>query len=216
MVFLCNPNNPDGRLLSRDDVESLVRYCNENDIIAVVDEAFIDLADPAQSVVHLVDDHDNFLVMRSLTKCFAIPGLRLGFGVAGKETARLLNNARLTWNLDSIAAEVGIFYMDNADSHLDVSRAYIKRERDWLCDKIGHIKGIKPLDAGANYFLIDVAGTGMMSGEFAERMLEERIIVRDCNSFSMLGDSYIRLAVRTREENERLVKALCKAAGGVS
>jgi threonine-phosphate decarboxylase len=104
--------------------------------------------------------------------------------------------------------------MDNADSYLGMSRAYVKREREWLADLIGSIRGIKTIPASANYFLIDVAGTGMTSGEFAEKMLDERIIVRDCSSFPMLGNSYVRLAVRTREENERLVKALRKAAGG--
>lgn len=213
IVFICNPNNPDGRLIGRKDVEGIVSHCAEKDVIAVVDEAFIDLADPAQSVAGLVDEYENLLVMRSLTKCFAIPGLRLGFGIANKASAEVLNNARLTWNLDSIAAETGIYYMDNADSHLEVSRAFVKRERDWLADSIAPIKGIKPLPASANYFLIDVAGTGMMSGEFAERMLEEGVVVRDCSSFSMLGDTYVRLAVRAREENERLVRALHKAAG---
>lgn len=213
IVFLCNPNNPDGRLLPRNDVESLIEYCAGKDVIAVVDEAFIDLADPEQSVAQLVDKYENLLVMRSLTKCFAIPGLRLGFGIANKASAEVLNNARLTWNLDSIAAEAGIYYMDSSDSYLDVSRAYVKREREWLADAIRDIKGIKPLPASANYFLIDVAGTGTTSGEFSERMLENHVIVRDCSSFSMLGDTYLRLAVRTREENERLVEALRKAAG---
>jgi len=214
IVFLCNPNNPDGRLLPRNDVESLVKYCEEEGVIAVVDEAFIDLADPGQSVAQLVDKYEDLLVMRSLTKCFSIPGLRLGFGIANKASAEVLNNARLTWNLDSIAAEAGIYYMDNSDSYLDVSRAYVKRERDWLASSIRDIRGIKPLPASANYFLVDVAGTGMTSGEFAEKMLAERVIVRDCSSFTMLGDTYIRLAVRAREENERLVEALRKAAGG--
>lgn len=213
MVFICNPNNPDGRLLPRDDVESLVKYCNDKDVIAVVDEAFIDLADPEQSVAQLVDTHESLLVMRSLTKCFSIPGLRLGFGIANKASAGVLNNARLTWNLDSIAAEAGIYYMDSSDSYLDVSRAYVQREREWLAGAIGKIPGVKPLPASANYFLVDVAGTGVTSGEFTERMLGERVIVRDCGSFSMLGDTYVRLAVRTREENERLVEALRKAAG---
>ena len=212
IVFICNPNNPDGRLIQRKDVEVIVSHCREKDVIAVVDEAFVDLADPAQSVARLVEEYDNLLVMRSLTKCFAIPGLRLGFGISDKASAEVLNNARLTWNLDSIAAETGIYYMDNADSHLEVSRAFVKREREWLAKAIGSIKGIKPLPASANYFLIDVAGTGMMSGEFAGRMLGEGVVVRDCSSFSMLGDTYIRLAVRAREENERLVAALRRVA----
>lgn len=212
-AFLCNPNNPDGRLLPANEVEAMVRFCEENDIAAIIDEAFIDLADPGQSVAHLIETYDNLLVMRSLTKSFAIPGLRLGFGIAGKATADVLNKARLTWNLDSIAAEVGIYYMDNVNSYLEVSRSYIKREREWLADRIGAIKGVKPLPASANYFLIDISGTGMTAGEFTENMLGERIIVRDCSSFNMQGDTYIRLAVRSREDNERLVAALKKVAG---
>ncbi len=212
-AFICNPNNPDGRLLSAKEVEAVIAYCRENDVTVIVDEAFIDLADPLQSVAGLVEAYENLLVMRSLTKCFAIPGLRLGFGVASKDTAEALNRARLTWNLDSIAAEAGIYFMDGAGSHLGLSRSYIKREREWLFDRIGAVEGLKPLPSSANYFLVDVSGAGMTSGEFAEKMLGERIIVRDCSSFNMLGDSYIRLAVRSREDNERLVTALGKVAG---
>ncbi len=212
-AFFCNPNNPDGTLLSAGDVESIVKFCRENDVIAVVDEAFIDLADPAQSVAGLVDMYENLLVMRSLTKCFSVPGLRLGFGIACRETADVLNRARLTWNLDGIAAEAGIYLMDNADSRLAVSRSFIQRERDWLIGRIGAIEGIKPLPASANYFLADVGGTGMTSTEFAERMLGEGIVVRDCSSFNMMGDSFVRLAVRSREDNLRLVRAMEKVAG---
>lgn len=211
IAFFCNPNNPDGRLLSATDVEHVVQYCREHDILSVVDEAFIDLADPTQSVAGLVEKYDNLLVMRSLTKCFAIPGMRLGFGISGKAAADILNSARLTWNLDSMAAEIGAYYMDNAGACLEASRAYIEKERAWLIGSIGRIKGISPQPSSANYFIADVSGTGMTAGELAERMLRERIIVRDCASFGL--PYHVRLAVRTREDNERLVEAIGKAAG---
>jgi threonine-phosphate decarboxylase len=211
MAFFCNPNNPDGRLRTAEQMEEIIKYCDDNDMIAVVDEAFIDLSDPGQSVAGLVEKYDNLLVMRSLTKCFAIPGMRLGFGISSKTTADALNKARLTWNMDSLAVEAGIFYMDNADGHLEASRAYIKKEREWLADEIKLIRGIKPLPASANYFLADVSGAGMSPTVFADKMLEERIIVRDCGSFQMRD--CIRLAVRSHEDNVRLVDALRKVAG---
>jgi len=211
MAFFCNPNNPDGRLLTAERMEEIIKYCSDNEIIAVVDEAFIDLADPGQSVAGLVEKYDHLLVMRSLTKCFAIPGMRLGFGISNKKTAVVLNAARLTWNLDSLAVEAGIYYMDNADSRLEESRAYIKKEREWLAGEIKTIGGIRPLPASANYFIADVSGTGMSPGEFADKMLEERIIVRDCDSFKMPG--FIRLAVRSHEDNVRLLDSLRKVAG---
>lgn len=212
-AFLCNPNNPDGLLLPRNEVERVVRYCRDNGILVVVDEAFIDLADPAQSVVQLVESYDNLLVMRSLTKCFAIPGLRLGFGVAGRDAAHILNMARLTWNLDSIAVEAGIYLMDNAGSCLEASRDFIKREREWLASRIGEIGGLRALPSSVNYFLVDVSGTGMTSGEFAEKMMRERIIVRNCSSFPLMDGQYIRVAVRNHEENMRLIDALSRVAG---
>ncbi|HEY3422292.1 MAG TPA: threonine-phosphate decarboxylase [Methanocellaceae archaeon] len=215
-TFLCNPNNPDGELMSKGDVLQLVDYCKKNNIIVVVDEAFIDLADPEQSVASHVDEYDNLLVLRSLTKCFAIPGFRLGFGVTSKENASLLNKVRLTWNLDSISSEVGIYYMDTSKAYLDVSRTYVHREREWLFDQISAIKGVKALPTSANYFLLDIGLIGLSSTEFTARMLCEKILVRDCGSFKMLGYPCVRLAVRTREVNVRLVSALKKVAGALN
>jgi threonine-phosphate decarboxylase len=212
-VFFCNPNNPDGRLVKADFVLRLVKYCQEHGIAIAVDEAFIDLADPRHSVARHVEEFDNLLVLRSLTKCFAIPGFRLGFGVAGREAAEALNVIRLTWNIDSVAAEAGTFYMNEAASYLSLSREYVKREREWLAAHIMEIDGLRALPSSVNYFLVDVSGTGMTSERFAARMLNEGIVVRDCASFKMLGETFVRLAVRPREENERLIRALKTVAG---
>ncbi|OPY25366.1 MAG: Aspartate aminotransferase [Methanocella sp. PtaU1.Bin125] len=214
-TFFCNPNNPDGRLMPAGFVLKLADYCRERGIALAVDEAFIDLADPGQSVARHVEGYDNLLVLRSLTKCFAIPGFRLGFGVACREAADALNVIRLTWNVDSVAAETGAYYMDHASSYLGLSREFIRREREWMAGEIAAIKGLTMVPSSVNFFLVDVSGAGKTSSEFAARMLERGIVVRDCSSFRMLGDSYVRLAVRTREENERLVKALKAAAGSL-
>jgi threonine-phosphate decarboxylase len=212
-TFLCNPNNPDGTLMSKEAVLHVADYCKKNNVMVVVDEAFIDLADPEQSVAGLVEEYDNMLVLRSLTKCFAIPGFRLGFGVTARENASLLNKIRLTWNMDSISSEVGIYYMDTSKAYLDVSRTYVHREREWLFDQIAAIKGVKAVPTSVNYFLLDIGHGGLSSAEFTARMLHEKIIVRDCSSFKMLDDPCVRLAVRTREENVKLISALKKVAG---
>jgi threonine-phosphate decarboxylase len=212
-LFLCNPNNPDGRLIKAKQVLEIAGYCREKGIALVVDEAFIDLADPGQSVARHVEKFDNMMVLRSLTKCFAIPGLRLGFGIACREVADALNVVRLTWNVDSVAAEAGIYYMDHAAQHLGLSREFVRREREWLADGIGRIAGLRALPSSANYFLLDVSGLGMSSSGFTARMLDQGIVVRDCSSFKMLGNTFVRLAVRTRDENERLIRALRAVAG---
>ena len=153
------------------------------------------------------------LVLRSLTKCFAIPGFRLGFGVMNARDADQFNVLRLTWNIDSVAADVGAYYMDIAGPYLRCPRAYIKREREQMMEGIAGMPGLRALPASANYFLLDVGGLGMTATEFTGKMLDQNILVRDCASFKMLGDTYVRLAVRTHEENERLLKALKTVAG---
>ncbi len=215
-TFLCNPNNPDGQLTSKEDILHVVDHCRNNNVIVVVDEAFIDLADPEQSVAGYVDEYDNLLVLRSLTKCFAIPGFRLGFGVASTENANLLNKIRLTWNMSSVSSDVGVYYMDTSKAYLDVSRTYVQREREWLFSQISVIKGVKAIPSSANYFLLDISHSSLSSTEFTARMLSEKIIVRDCSSFKMLDDPCVRLAVRTREENVRLISALKKVAGAIN
>jgi threonine-phosphate decarboxylase len=176
-VFFCNP---DGRPVKADFVLQLVRYCQEHGIAIAVDEAFIDLADLGQSVARHVEEFDNLLVLRSLTKCFAIPGFQLGFGVAGREAAEALNVIRLAWNIDSVAAEAGTYYMNEAASYLSLSREYVKRERGWLAAHIKEIDSLRALPPSVNYFLMDVSGTGMTSERFTTRMLNEGIVVRDC------------------------------------
>ncbi|HMK46362.1 MAG TPA: threonine-phosphate decarboxylase [Methanocella sp.] len=212
-AFICNPNNPDGTLIGRGQVLDIADHCKSKRIMVIVDEAFIDLADPEQSVAGEVEAFDNLLVLRSLTKCFAIPGFRLGFGVVGKADAGRLNIARLTWNIDSVAADIGAYYMDTAGPLLNDSREYVRRERERMYMEIGRIPGLRPFKASANYFLLEAGGLGLNSGEFAEKMLDQKILVRDCSSFKMPGDSYVRLAVRTHNENNRLLKALKTVAG---
>jgi histidinol-phosphate/aromatic aminotransferase/cobyric acid decarboxylase-like protein len=114
-AFICNPNNPTGVLLPNEEIASLAERCEENETFLLVDEAFIELSDPDQSVANLAPKAEYLFVMRSLTKSFGVPGLRLGFGVANPAVAEIMDRARIPWSLGSIAAAAGSYLLGEDD-----------------------------------------------------------------------------------------------------
>jgi threonine-phosphate decarboxylase len=214
ILFVCTPNNPTGRLLSREQIISLAEKCSLHKTILFVDEAFIELADPSQSVADMVEGNEFLFIQRSLTKAFAIPGIRMGFGIASTSFAKVLNNARLSWNLGCIADTVAtaLLNMEGGQNsrYLIESREFIERERDFLMQKLSR-RGFKPIESNVNYIFVDISDLSLNSTELAERTASHGVLIRDCSSFQEIGDNFIRVAVRTREENEKIASTIKQA-----
>jgi threonine-phosphate decarboxylase len=208
LLFLCNPNNPTGRLLPAGRVTDLADRCEERETFLLVDEAFIELCDPSESVAALAPQREFLFVMRSLTKSFGVPGLRLGFGVTNVALAGILNLARIPWSIGSLAAAAGE-YLLGCEEHLVRSRLLIKTELAWLEFALREL-GLQPLPSKVNFMLVNIEPSGLASDDLAKRTMAQGVLVRDCQSFG-LGKSYIRVAVRGHSENERLIAALKKA-----
>jgi len=207
-IFLCNPNNPTGSLINRKDVISLAEKCTSSEVFLIVDEAFIELSDPLESIADIAASNDFVIVLRSVTKTFAVPGLRIGFAVASPGFAGLLNNIRLHWNMNSIAATVCEKLLGNNQNYLKRTLTLLKREREWLSLKLGSFRGFKPYPSDTNFILIDLGDFGMGSVDLTQRMLTEGIIIRDCASFDL--KNHIRVAVRKRSENIKLIEAFTR------
>ena len=218
-IIFCNPNNPTGVLTKKSDMIRFAQRCVDAETFLLVDEAFIELSDPTQSVANIISvvaaGSDYVMVMRSLTKVFSIAGLRIGFGVVGAGVSDVFNTCRLTWNVGSIAERVGTQILNlctqeaqEPDSFIARSLLYIQGEREWLTERLLAIRGFKPLPSDVNYILIDITDFGMDSVEFTARMKQHNVLVRDCSSFKTLGTDYIRVAVRTREDNEILIHTI--------
>lgn len=171
-----------------------------------MDEAFIELSDPEHSIADVAAENDFVFVLRSLTKCFAVPGIRIGYGIGSVRLTELLDRARLPWNLNIFADVIGVHLLKNPE-YLERSRKFIKTEREWLINRLSGIRGIRPLKSKANFILLDISGTGLASREITRRMLGHGIQVRDCSSFRSLDEDHVRVAVRTRAENEGLAAA---------
>lgn len=208
LLFLCNPNNPTGRLLSAGQVTDLADKCEEAETFLLVDEAFIELSEPKESVAALAPHREFLFVMRSLTKSFGVPGLRLGFGVTNETLAGILNRARIPWSIGSIAAAAAT-YLLGCEEHLEQSRIVIREELAWLESALQGL-GLLPLPSRVNFILVNIGPCGLASDVLAQRTMREGVLVRDCQSFG-LGKNYIRVAVRNRNENERLMAVLEKA-----
>ncbi|PIE02754.1 MAG: threonine-phosphate decarboxylase [Acidobacteria bacterium] len=209
MLFVCNPNNPTGQLFPREQLEKLANRCTRQKTLLFVDEAFIELADPSQSIVKLVEDHHYLVIQRSLTKAFAIPGIRMGFAVASPRLANTLNRARLSWNMGCVAETIAIalLSMEGGENSpfLVNSRTFIEQERQFLTGQLAN-QGVKVHNSSANYLYLDISELQLNAIELAELMASRGVLIRDCSSFQHSGVNHLRIAIRKRAENRRLVQ----------
>ncbi len=206
IAFLCNPNNPTGRLLSGSDVLRIADAGRKLSCFLVVDEAFIDFC-PAASVVEEVASNPWLIVLRSLTKFYALSGIRLGYGVFHPSVAEKMRVCKEPWTVNSLALAAGLASLEDV-SYGKASLEAMEREKSFLEEALGKA-GIEFVPSAANYYLLRIPGK-----PHAAAALEQKgILVRQCENFASLDPSYIRTAVRSRAENERLVKELAGLCG---
>lgn len=209
VLFICNPNNPTGNLTSREDIREITEAAGQLGKMVIVDEAFMDfVTDPGQySVIDLIPRFDNLFVLYSMTKFHAIPGLRLGIGLGNPQLIEKINQIRDPWNVNCLAQIAGIASLQD-EQYFKATVAYVAEEKEYLFNKIKAIEGLSPFPPSVNYIFIDVTETGYSASEIANILGSEGILIRDCSSYKNLGSTFIRVAVRKREENDRLVEAL--------
>lgn len=199
-VLVCDPNNPTGDVYRREDVVDLCRRCSDADTVAVVDEAFLPYTD-RRSVAGV----EGAVVVRSLTKIYGLPGLRMGFLVASGGMRERLEGRRRTWNLGAPAAAVGEHVL-GCQGFVEETRERVERERGRLRDALSERFEVRGSDAP--YLLLEVEDDVDV---LLERLRERGVVVRDARSFRGL-DSHVRVAVRLPEENDVLLSAVEQAA----
>jgi threonine-phosphate decarboxylase len=203
LAFLCNPNNPTGRLVKKRDILKIAEAARRLQSYFVVDEAFIDFC-PGKSVISSVAKNPYLIVLRSMTKFYALAGLRLGFGVFPARAAEQLKQHREPWSVNNLALAAGKVLLSDA-AYRDASLALIKREKGFLETRFKRL-GISYLPSDANYYLLHFRNPGAIAAELEKK----GILVRDCSNFNGLGKGYVRIAVRTRKENSILMKELAE------
>ena len=196
-VILGRPNNPTGNLLAAEKILRLAEIAS-----VIVDESFIDFLD-AESVRKFVSE--KISVVQSLTKIFAIPGLRLGFALVEENFARRLNLAKDVWNVNFLAQKAGVAALSDED-FLRRTRAWLAAEKKFFVERLSQFRGVEIFPPTVNFVLFRHA----RAEEILQRLRREKILLRSCANFAGLDKTFLRSAIRSREENLRLFNALGK------
>ncbi|SRR5579884_459990 len=204
LVFLCNPNNPTGRSLSADAVRWLIK--RHPSALFVIDEAYVDFVDEESVSLLRWPLPKNTIVLRSFTKIFSIPGLRLGFAVASQEIIKKLSRLQEPWSVNGTALSVGESLLGEK-AFVERSRMRLRREKKSLFEGLSRIKGLEPIPSETNFLL--VRRTDRRSVEPLKRsLIQERVLIRSGSNFRGLGRSYFRVAVKKEFENRKLIALL--------
>lgn len=211
IIFLGNPNNPTGTLMRREEIEIIVEQAARRNCIVLIDESFIDFLadDTLYTCRSLVRQYRNVIILHSLTKFYAIPGLRLGFALAQPSLCEAINDRKDPWNVNCLAQAAGVAALADKQ-YQQQSRAYVEQAKMQLFQSLQAIPGLKPYFPAVNYILINLAETGIKSSQLRLRLLEHKLLVRDCSNYPGLSEDYIRVAVKQTTANQNLVHALQK------
>ncbi|MHB8383098.1 MAG: pyridoxal phosphate-dependent aminotransferase [Candidatus Binataceae bacterium] len=211
-IFVGRPNSPNGSILSAQDAREIADRCASRGSLCVLDEAFIDFAEDAKSSAQLAASRPGLFVLRSLTKSFAIPGLRLGCIVGAPAAIANLAASIEPWSVNVAAEAVGLACIAHAREFLAQTRAVIANERKFLARALGAIDGIHVFPSAVNFLMLRVAEE-RTSGDFAVHMLREGIAIRDLASMPGAGAGLYRIGIRLRADNTRLVAAAARWPG---
>ncbi len=211
MLFICNPNNPTGRLVDRDLLVKIADKCTENGAFLVVDECFLDFTDGydnASLIPCLQKYEHSLMVLRAFTKMYAIPGLRLGYGLCGDTVLHeKIRGIRQPWSVSVVAEAAGIAAcgLENIEKE---TRDFIRCERKRLIESMREIspEKIRVFESDANYILFRAAAVECKNLD--ELLLKKSIMIRNCGNYRGLHNDYFRIAVKKKDENDRLIKAL--------
>lgn len=211
-LLLNNPHNPTGKLFSR---SSILPYL-EQFAMVVVDEAFMDFVSPEeeQSLISLVQEHENLVVLRSLTKFYSLPGLRLGYAIAHPDRLSRWQLWRDPWPVNTLAAAAAIASLADHEFQQQTWK-WLPPARNQLFQGLAAIPGLQPATSAANFLLVE---SQQSSSQLQQKLLKGyQILIRDCLSFKELGDRFFRVAVLSESDNQRLLTALsaeCDAGTG--
>jgi len=204
-LYLCNPGNPNGTLYTLKTIEQIYSLCIASGTFLVLDEAFIDFCEDS-SAKHFIIRGDNGIVLRSMTKFFGIPGLRLGYALSSSTLAVRLDAMGGPWSVNTMALAAGVAALRDI-AHNQQTIEYIRQERRNLFDRLKEFRQLKVYPSSANFILAEIT-EDMSAIELRDRLMHQRLLIRDCTNFMGLSPQFFRVAVRTAEENERLVTAL--------
>ncbi|MEZ3515462.1 MAG: aminotransferase class I/II-fold pyridoxal phosphate-dependent enzyme [Lachnospiraceae bacterium] len=209
-LVIVNPDNPSGNYIPKKEIINLLKWAKQKEINLIIDESFVDFADEENASIieqTILDDNPNLFVMKSISKSYGVPGLRLGILASGnKKAIEELKQDVAIWNINSFAE----FYMQIEEKYrkdyIEGLRKY-RQERERIQKQLENLSGISIASSQANYIMVELLGD-ITATELTERLLlKHKILVKDLSGKIRSG-KYIRIAIRNEEDNNRLLSAL--------
>lgn len=212
LLIICNPNNPTSSALTVGDMEAIVTVCKKHGIFVMVDETYVEFAPHMEKItaVPLTAKYDNLMVIRGVSKFFAAPGLRFGYGItSNKEFLEMLLIHQNPWSLNSIGAFAGELMLKDTE-YQEKTWNLINSERARMCSELADCGTYKVYPPYANFILLRIMKESVTAFDVFEAAIREKMMIRDCSSFRNLEGEYVRFCIMSPEDNERLLRVLKK------
>lgn len=210
-LFICNPNNPNGKVKN---IEELLKILAKNKKLLIVDETFMEFVSDEDdySLVKYIETYENIFIIKAVTKFFGMPGLRLGYGItSNKALIEGIYKYKEPWTVNSFADTLSN-YIFKEEEYIKSSKDYYKKEQNYMINSLRKIKNIKVYDTDTNFILIKLKNIN--AEELKIKLFKEcNILIRDASNFIGLDETYIRIAIKSHEENEVILKELSKILG---
>ena len=209
-LIICNPNNPTSSAIFRDELKELLAFCKRKNIFVMIDETYVEFAPDISAItaVPLTKQFSNLMVLRGVSKFYAAPGMRFGYGITGNsEFLKTMREKQIPWSLNSLGAFAGEMLFQDHD-YYQQTRNLILSERQKMYETIKKHPTFKIYPAYANFLLVKILKDGITSFDVFERCIQKGLMIRDCSSFQCLEGEYVRFCIQMPEENQRLLDLL--------
>ncbi len=211
-VFICNPNNPTGSLISKDRLEYLL--LKNEDTVFIIDESYLPFVGQAKEI-SLVSKpkYKNLIVLTSMSKIFRIPGLRTGFLSAPKNIIEKIMVYSQPWSVNALAQAVIIDIFNHPETIVpfyEKTRNFIRTEKEIFLEYLQNINKLQLFDSDTYFILARLTGR-VRAGELCQKIGQNKILIRDCSNFAGLSDEYVRFSLKTREDNLNLARLIKQA-----
>ena len=209
-LIICNPNNPTSSAITREDLKKLLTFCAEKNIFVMIDETYVEFAPDISEItaVTLTKEFTNLMVLRGVSKFYAAPGMRLGYGITGNlDFLKKMKEKQVPWSLNSLGALAGELMLQDKD-YIHRTRELILSERTRLLQALVEIPTYQTYPAYANFILLKIQKPVLTSYDVFDACIRQGLMIRDCSSFECLDGEYIRFCIMNPEDNTRLLNIL--------
>ncbi|MCR4611108.1 MAG: aminotransferase class I/II-fold pyridoxal phosphate-dependent enzyme [Lachnospiraceae bacterium] len=210
MLIICNPNNPTSSCIDCITMRRILDVCKENHIYVMIDETYIEFVAEinAYSAVSLTDFYNNLIILRSTSKFFASPGLRLGYAIIGNEDfIAEINKTSKPWMVNSFAAKAGEIMLRDSD-YIEKTNKLINEEREYCYNALLAADGFKPYKPYANFMLVKINKANLTSNDVFEKAIKQGMLIRNCSTFPFLTDEYFRFCFMEHDANVKLIDCI--------